>query len=468
MQIKQIIKDVKGWFTTKATSIQQAINPYVMAFGGVFGWMGWNKTAQLQIGYANKVVYSYANVLVRKMIEVPLIPYQVIDDKAETRMKRFNFTPDSNRSGKYDLLEMKALREVESHPLIDLLEYPNEYQTGIQLRESFWFNYFISGDGYIWPERNPEGRNATEPVHLHCLPSQLVQPVRIDGNFNAPISYYVFTTWSGQKITIMPDEMFHMAQWSPFDPILGGYSPLVPGAKTISTNEANQEAQGRAFVNGSTGIIIHSDVDFTGPKGQGKLTTDQVSAIKATLAQEWQGAANNKGTHVTNGYVDVKKLGDTLAELQLIEAEKVNWKDGGALFGVSPILVGDMSGGTENNVKSAYQSLVINVVLPNEKKFDAMISRKVKDWYPAQKIILKHDFKAYTELSADQKLLKETYGDADFITQNEKRKLFGFDADETTEGMNGYLVSGTKKTMQQIQDGNFDEPVTPTKQYDYR
>ena len=438
------------------------------AWGNSFGWMGWNKTAQLQRGYSNKIVYAYANVLVTKLVEVPQTLYLVKDEQMARKAERFNFGNDNNRTGRYNFLEVKALDEVKKHPLIELLETPNGYQSGMQMRTAFWFNAVISGDGYIWAERLTEGKSAGEPIHLHCLPSQLVQPVRISNDYNAPISYYLFTTWSGLQIKIMPEDMIHYAAWSPFDPVLGGYSPLVPGAKTIATNEANQEAQGKAFVNGSTGIIIHSDVGGKdGDAAYDKLTEQQVSSIKQTLAREYQGASNNQMTHVTNGYVDVKKLGDTLADLQLCEAEKANWRDGGALFNVSPILVGDMSGGTDNNVQVLTKALVINNAIPKLRMLDSLVAQKVKLWYPSEKLKLIHDIKQFTELSPDLKLMSEVYGKSNCVSMNELRKLLQLDEDPAYANIT--LIDGSKKTLEQIQDGNFDAvPTDPTKRLDYR
>lgn len=436
-------------------------------FGNTFSWMGWNKTAQLQGGYGNKIVYAYANVSVTKLVEVPMAVYDVINEREARKLERFNFAGERNKAGAYNLLELKALKEREDHPLLKLLENPNPYQTGIDMFEALWYNYEISGDGYLWAQRLTEGRDKGQPVYLHCLPSNLVMPVRQYADINAPIQYYQFTTWWGQVYQIPTEDILHLAKWSPFDPILGGYSPLVPGAKMVAVNEANQTAQGRAMELGSTGIIVHSDIGGNSDQDSfDKLTEQQVRDIEQTLALKWQGASNNRNTHVTNGYVSVTKLGDTLAELQLCEQEKANWRDGGALFNVSPILVGDMSGGTENNVQAAYKALVINNSIPKLRKLDAAIKKWIALWYPGQAIVVKADIKKFTEISPDQKLMKEVYGDADWVDQNEKRMLIA-DLPEKEEYKGVTLVAGGKKTLEQIIDGNYEDPMANANALDY-
>jgi len=437
-------------------------------FGSNFTWMGWNKTAQLQGGYGNKIVYAYANVLVNKLIEVPITLSEIVKEREARKLAQFNFGNNSNKTGKYNIAEIKALKPIEKHPFLNLMDNPNSYQTWIDLMEAFWFNYVISGDGYIWPQKALEGKAIGEPQYFHVIPTNLIQPIRDQANIYSRINYYQFTSWTGQVIRIEPEDLIHLSQWSPFDPVLGGYSPLVPGAKSVATNEANQEAQGRAFVNGSTGIMISADVGGnTADTAFHKLTEDQVREIQETLNLRYKGAQNNQQTHVLNGSVVVNKLGDTLADLQLIEAEKANWKDGGAIFGVSPILVGDMSGGTENNVKAAYTALVLNNVIPKLRKFDALLRKFMKVWYPNELIWVQHDVKLFPEVSADQKLMKEIYGDADFVDQNEKRRLIG-DLDDKEEYNGVTLVSSSKKTLEQIMDGNFVDPLENAKQFDYR
>lgn len=453
-----------GKDATKTEAVQKVYSGasfpgFSYQFGNTFSWMGWNKTAQLQGGYGNKIVYAYANVIVTKLVEVPLTVYDVINEREARKLDSFHFGGDHNKAGLYNITHIKALRERENHPLVKLWENPNPYQTGIEMMEAFWYNYEISGDGYLWAQKLTEGRDKGQPVYLHCLPSNLVMPVRQFADINAPINYYQFTTWWGQVYQIPPEDILHLPKWSPFDPVLGGYSPLVPGAKMVALNEANQIAQGSAFEKGSTGVIIHSDIGGkSDAESFDKLTTEQVRDIEKTLALKYQGAINNKNTHVTNGYVAVTKLGDTLAELELCEQEKANWRDGGALFNVSPILVGDMSVGSEDKVKVLTKALVINNAIPKLRRFDASLKKWVALWYPGQNIVVKADIKKFTEISPDQKLMKEVYGDADWVDLNEKRMLIA-DLPEKEEYKGVTLVGGGKKTLEQIIDGNFEDPL---------
>lgn len=438
--------------------------------GNIFSWAwGGNKNKQLVQGYRNKIVYSVVNIVVGKLIEVPQIVSQVKPDKQKAARKwlaKSRYSDYEVQTGLCKMLQVKAIDELESHSLIDLLEKPNDYQTGIELRKAFWFNNKLAGDGYLWAERAVEGRRAGQPIALHSLPADRVYIFKNLTDWRQPVLYYRFTTWTGQVISIPPEEIMHMARWSPLDPQLGGYSPQNAGAKTISISEANMEAQGAAYRNGSTGIIISSD---TGTKGNGqpyhKLAPDQISAIKDTLAVDYKGTLNHKQTSVVNGKVEVNKLGDTLADLQMIEADHASWRDICALYNVSPILLGDTSASTESNVKAAYKALVTNSTIPDLREFDLKFKIFSKDWY-GEDIIAPHDITEFTEMAPDLKLMKEVYGDANFLTQNEKRKIFNMDEDTATEGMDTYLVASGLMPFEQL--FVLPEPTDPTKQYDYQ
>jgi len=422
-----------------------------MLLGGTFGWNYKGKQAQLSKGYENKIVYAVVNVLVRKLVEAPILVSKVKSEKDLARVKSYNFAK-GNDTGQFNIRFTKALEELDSHPLIDLLNNPNEYQTGIELRESFWFNYELTGDGFLFVERG-----ASDPVFLHCLPSDRVSIKRVDGDWRKPITGYSFNTWDGKTVDLPFDDVMHLAKWSPNDPKNGGYSPMQAVGSAIAKNDQNDLAQGAAFKNGGTGTIISSDILVQDGKSYSKLEKTQVESIKRTVESEWQGASNNGRIHVTNGAIKVDKLGDTLIDLNAIAADDQDAVRIAAGWGVNSILIGDKSGGTENNVKVAEKQLVTNVVVSELRKFDMKFKTFSKKWYRGERLDVSHDLTEFAELAPDLALMKTTYGDAWYITGNEKRKLFAYDEDPDPN-MNKYLVPNGLTPL----DNVFADPFADT------
>lgn len=434
-----------------------------LLLNGGFSWGFRTKNSQLTLGYQNKIVYAVVNVLVRKLVEVPIIVSKVKSQKDLARVKTYSFNK-GNHDGKFHKYMAKALDELEDHDLITLLDEPNDYQTGIELREAFWMNYELSGDGYLFVETAGEGRREGKPVFLHALNADRVVPYRSGGDWRTPIDYYTYTTWNGEQITIRPEQLMHMSKWSPFDPIKGGLSPQDALGSTIEKNNQNAIAQGAAFRNGSTGTIIGSDSIVADGKQYFKLSKEAVADIKETTQRDWAGSSNSLKTHVTNGHVTVQKLGDTLIDLNAINANKEDVQFIAAGYGMSAILVGDMSGGTDSNVAAAYKALVTNVVVPELRKFDMKFRRFMRNWYAGEKLDVSHDLTEFTELAPDLKLMKEVYGMPN-ISEDERRKIFNFD--EMPNGIGkAILVPSGLQTIESILEPELE--IDPNgKQYDY-
>lgn len=455
MQIKSLLRKAFGL----GSSLRSG---WALLREAAFTWMGGNKRIQVTEGYANKIVYAAVNILVPKLIEAPMITYKVVNERYLKRYLKSNYADDFS-SGKNQLLQQKALEEVESHPIMELLKKPNSYQTFIEMMEAFWAYYELVGDGFIWSEKPGIGRRANQPIALHVLNSDRVKIVK-SNNFRKPIEKYLFTTFTGEIIEIMPEDILHLQKWSPLDPSLGGYSPQNAAAKTISKSEMNQIAQGKAFQNGGTGLIISSDVGMDKGQAFDKLTSDQVDKIKETITSDWAGASNNQKIHVTNGYVSVQKLGDTLADLKLVEAAKEDWKDIFTMYGISTVLSPSDDASTESNVKQAYKTLVTNNIVPKLRKFDEKFNAFIKGWYE-QEIVILHDLTEYSELAPDLELMKKVYGDAWYITPNEKRRIFNYDYDTENEFMNQYFIPTGLMPVNQLLEPNLDMDA---KQFDYR
>lgn len=427
-----------------------------MMMGGLFNWSYKGKSKQLTKGYENKIVYAVVNVLVRKLIESPIIVSKVKSQKDLIKLKSYNFSY-GNETGKYNVTQVKALDELMDHSLIDLLNNPNEYQTGIEMLESFWFNYALSGDGFIFAEKNGD-----RPVFLHALPTDRVTLERQGNDWRKPITSIKFNAWDGTIIPLPMEDVMHMKKWSPYDPLQGGFSPLQASGSTVAKNDENDIAQGAVFKNGGSGTIISSDIIVQEGETYSKLSVEQVDKLQKTVETRWAGAHNNGSMHVTNGAVKVDKFGDTLVDMNAIAADDQDAVRIAATWGVNSILIGDKSGGTENNVKEAYKTLVTNVIVSELRKFDQKFKQFAKGWYKGERLDISHDLTEFSELAPDLVLMKTVYGDAWYLTGDEKRKIFNME-ESNDPNMKRYLVPSGMMFLDDLASTEFDQtPINPS------
>lgn len=454
MQIKQYFKSL----ALKALGYSPVLGAgFAYNFGRAFTWLNGNGIS----GYNNKIVYAGLNLKIRKLTEPNVIVSKVKNGRALKQYYKSE-TPNNNRK----VLKELSLEEVDNHPLIDLLECPNEFQTGIELMEQFWFNYEY-GDGYLIALGASDGPGADsrnfKPVNLYAPNRNRVVPQKSNDRFN-PIAFYLITLNNGEQLQLGQDQVFHMKKWNPDNNDVNGHSFMSPAGKTVSKNEENQTAQGMAFVNGGRGTLFSSDM-MTDGSGQviEKMTGEQMSALKETMVRDYTGAINNRKMNFVNGKVEVQNYGDTLAEMELIDADTADWKDIYSVLGI-PIVLGPISeASTESNVKAGYKALVTNTIVPELRKFDMKFKRWIELWF-GKDIIASHDLTEFNELAPDLKLLMEVYGKPN-MTEDERRGLFNLDK---LPGGNGgvVLVPSGLMTLEQITDP-MEEP-DPEKQYDYR
>lgn len=456
MQIKQYFKSL----ALKALGYSPVLGAgFAYNFGRAFNWLNGNGNGIS--GYNNKIVYAGLNLKIRKLTEPNVIVSKVKNGRALKQYYKSE-TPNNNRR----VLKELSLEEVDNHPLIDLLECPNDFQTGIELMEQFWFNYEY-GDGYLIALGASDGPGADsrnfKPVNFYAPNRNRVVPQKSNDRFN-PIAFYLITLNNGEQLQLGPDQVFHMKKWNPDNNDVNGHSFMNPAGKTVSKNEENQTAQGMAFVNGGRGTLFSSDM-MTDGSGQvvEKMTGEQMSALKEAMVRDYTGAINNRKMNFVNGKVEVQNYGDTLAEMELIDADTADWKDIYSVLGI-PIVLGPISeASTESNVKAGYKALVTNTIVPELRKFDMKFKRWIELWF-GKDIIASHDLTEFNELAPDLKLLMEVYGKPN-MTEDERRGLFNLDK---LPGGNGgvVLVPSGLMTLEQITEP-MEEPDSE-KQYDYR
>jgi len=464
MNAKEYLKGVAratiGPVVKALSSAFPSLGPgFSIVAGRAFGW-----SLNGMQAYNNKIFYAASNLLVTKLTEVPIL-FNKKKDTPKAKSIKFNQFYSKNITNEARVfIKNQALTELENHPLNDLFDNPNTYQSGLELLEDFWHNYDF-GDGYLFFETIDVGRNAGKPVRVHSLHRNRVEPVKSNDRFDA-ISLFRYTAINGTQIDIDKKYILHLKRWNPVLEDLRGLGVDQITAMDISLNNSNSIAQGAAFENGGRGTLFSSDVAITSEgKPVGKLTAEQIKTLKETVMSDFAGAKNNRRMHFTNGKVDVQAYGDTLAEMELIGASTANWEHIYATMGIPDVLCPTTKASTESNVKAGYKALVTNNIISKLRKFDMKLNQKIQQWYPD--VISCHDLTEFSELAPDLELMMKVYGKPT-LSEDERRAVFGYD--EMEGGMGKvYLVPSGLMKIEDLVSNDFNslpDPNSPeSKQY---
>ena len=149
-------------------------------------------------------------------------------------------------------------------------------------------------------------------------------------------------------MNVEPIDMIHLVKNS-YDGV-NGLSVLSYAARTLKTSNATEQSAMSFFDNGcNLGGII---------KVQGQLTGKQKDDIRASWAQAY--ANGGRGVAVLQGNMDYQNIQISSKDAQMIESRQFNVQDIARFFGISPVLLGDLSHVSYNTLEAVQQDFLIH------------------------------------------------------------------------------------------------------------
>ncbi len=314
----------------------------------------------------------------------------------------------------------EGARELEAHPLLDLINRPNPNEAGPDLFEA-WYGFLqVAGNAYM------------ERVDLDGAPRELyaLRPDRmkvVPGESGWPQAYDY--TVDGRSVRFAHDAarghapILHMKLFNPRDDHYG-MSPLEAAAFAVDIHNA-AGAWNKALLDNAarpSGALV-----YRGGDGNANLTDDQFNRLKQELADNYQGAVNAGRPLLLEGGLDWTGMGLTPQEMDFIDAKHVAAREIALAFGVPPMLLGIPGDNTFANYQEANRTLWRQTVLP----LVARTARALTHWIaPAfgNGLRLWYDIDAVDALSSEREALWARVNAAGFLSDEEKRAAVGYGA----------------------------------------
>lgn len=412
--------------------------PYAVDWG-----YAWNKAYE-----ENEIVYQALRVYLKTVTMPPVLFSKVVNDKSYRKYKSFvKSTENSQHRITAGIEKRKALEELEQHPLIDLFDTPNTYQTGQEFFEALFGTLALAGSVVIYGIGPELGINKGKVKELHVLPADSVKPV-YSNDYRNPIAYFEFNI-DGQQKRLNNDQVCYIKNWNPNNN-WEGFSPVTPGARTIKTDGWNREAQAANYKNGGSSYLISNGSETD----EFRYTQEQAQMIDEKLQQKAKGFWNSGNKFSIAGKVDVNKLGDTIVDMNLLESAGYSRGVIAQLFGVDSILIGDAKNSKYNNGSEAYKALITKTAIPAQQHVMDKLGRWLFPAYETQgtKLHGAFDQTFYPELQDDLKLLMEVYGRPP-LTQNQLLELYNYEHLDDDNLGNAILIQSGYETLQSVVAG---------------
>ncbi|HTN60738.1 MAG TPA: phage portal protein, partial [Devosia sp.] len=326
-------------------------------------------------------------------------------------------------------------KEIENHPILDLLNAPNPLSDGAALLEAWYSHIRLSGNGYLEAVDGLGGR-AVE-LYVHRPERMKVVP----GPDGWPMAYDYTVGGLTKRFPVdfdRPDNpILHVRAFHPLDDWYG-MSPLDPAAWSIDTHTGAGSYSTALLRNSATpsgALVMMPDKDGRA----GSLDDTQFKRLKEELESAYQGARNAGKPMVLEGGLDWRQFGMTMDQLQFIETKRDAAREIATAFGVPPMLLGIPGDNTFANYQEANRTLWRQTIIPTAMRGARALTNWLGPRY-GKGLVLKPNIDDLDALAEERQIQWDRIEKDTTLTINEKRIAKGYTA---VDGGDVILVSSS-------------------------
>lgn len=396
-------------------------------------------------------VFSFLNRLKQKMIKqmvsremrVPYAKSMNLDDKTLTIegfsknvivFSCIDIISSALATVPFDILVDGEV--VNDHPLKELLERPNNLNSGSCLRQYMTAYRLITGHSYL--ER--VGPSENEPPRELWLWMPYNIDVIASKHDKMPLGYIYSTHKTDTQDRIWPIDTLtgisELMQWKTFNPFnqYKGMSPIQAAAIDVDQHNAAARYNYNLLKNSARPDgILSADRDLTEP---------QFNKLIEMVNSQMSGISNAGRALVLDNGLRWTQMGLSPKDISWLESQNLSSKNIAAVYGVPVQLIGVTDSQTFSNYGQARLALWEDTVIPLAQDLANELTSFLSHLYPDRPRV-KANFESIPALEEKRSAKWTTLKDADWLTINEKRREIGY-APVEDESADQIWVSSTK------------------------
>ncbi|MBA5776358.1 phage portal protein [Stappia sp. F7233] len=311
-------------------------------------------------------------------------------------------------------------RELDRHPLLELLARPNPAATGAGLMEEVYGHLLVAGNAYL--ERvNLEGRvrelHALRPDRVRIVPGADGWPEAYD--YTVSGRTVRFSREAGGGLPVLHLKIFH-----PLNDHYG-FAPIEAAQMSLDIHNAASNWNKALLDNAArpSGALVY------GAGEAANLSDDQFERLKTELEAGYQGARNAGRPLLLEGGLDWKPMGLAPKDMDFIEAKNQAAREIALAFGVPPMLLGIPGDNTFANYQEANRAFWRQSVLPLATRALDAVGRWLSPAF-GEGLRLAPDPDRVEALSVEREALWRRVEAASFLSRDEKRVAVGYGVEE--------------------------------------
>jgi len=308
-----------------------------------------------------------------------------------------------------------------AHPVLSLLRSPSPLQSRSDFFDDIFSYLQIAGNVYVQMVKDQEGGHA----ELYVLRPDRVN---ITTDENGWVSAYEYSV-GGKKVSFPAirscGQVLHLKSFHPLNDHYG-FSGAGAAVRSVAVHNAATKWNRSLLDNAArpSGALV-----YKGGDGDGHLSHTQYERLINELENDYQGAVNAGRPLLLEGGLDWKPMGFSPSDMEFMETRNIAAREIASAFGVPPMLLGIPGDNTYSNYHEANKAFMRDTVFPLVQKVYSKFSIWFSEYF-SEDVRLEPVLDALPSLSDERDSLWNRVSRADFLSDEEKRKLLGIDGRE--------------------------------------
>ena len=306
--------------------------------------------------------------------------------------------------------ERSERSQVKDHPILKLLDFANEFQTGQEIMELLSLHMDLGGKAYWYLPKN--GLNV--PSEIWALPPHLMTVIPSEKNF---IAGYIYQSGE-EKIPFDKSEIIRFPMPDPINPY-GGIGYAQATAIELDTEKYATEWNKAFFYNSARPDAVL--------EASGHLGEEQFNALRSQWSSRYQGVSRAHKIAILEGGLTYKKIQFTQKEMDFPEIRKQTRENVMFAFGIPQSVMGVSENVNRANAEAGDYTFARWLIKPRLTRIKNKLNEQLLPMFSKAEGV-EIDFEEVVPETIEQKKgLAESGVKAGYMTINEGRKLAGLD-----------------------------------------
>lgn len=353
-------------------------------------------------------------------------------------------------------------KEIDSHPVLDLLKKPNPLQGGRRFRENWTAYLLLSGNSYIegvgvsdFGGGSPLELYTHRPDRIVINLSELGTPESFVYNYGGVSKEWMVSSIDGAG------PMFQLKTFHPTNDVYG-LSPIEAARYSIDVHNQSSAWNKSVLQNGArpSGAIVYKP----GGSQAGQAMPDGMyKRMKEQIEERMMGPSNASRPLILEGGIEWQQMGLDAVDMEFMEGRKMSAREICWAFGVPSQMLGIPGDNTYANMEEARAGFYEETVIPIGEDILDALNTWLLSTYPdlkSKKAELAVDTDSIEALFPRRKARWEMLSGSRFLSINEKREALKWPKHEDPMA-DEILVEGSLVPLSEIGVGAIEEELDP-------